>query len=216
MTYFFFSDHIVNQRGFISDKLSYALYGIPHGRFDADFNLPEAAEDIHHDLIVIEHITNSNAHRVASVLDDFSMATDFILVGYSMPDEQERRLTHQDNVYDLDNEFSAIDGVLRDIKEKHSKAPAVETDSDTLFSFFRRKHNLTLTPDQLEEIIDEVMTRMEARTITQNYGDIIAMQLETAMLYITDLYSASKPEIFEGIGRAKHMIEGIIDNLKKE
>lgn len=215
MTYFFFSDHIVNQRGFISDKLLYALDGISHGRFDADFNLPEAAEDIHHDLIVIEHITNSNAHRVASVLDDFSMATDFILVGYSMPDEQERRLTHQDNVYDLDNEFSAIDGVLRDIKEKHSKAPAVETDSDTLFSFFRRKHNLTLTPDQLEEIIDEVMSRM-GNNIPERYFDIIAMQLETAMLYITDLYSAKKPEIFEGIGRAKHMIEGIIHNLKKE
>ena len=58
------------------------------------------------------------------------------------------------------------------------------------------------------------MSRMDVM-IPERSAKILSMRLDTAKMYLCDLYTEDKPQIFEAIGRAKHIMEEVIHDLQK-
>jgi hypothetical protein len=84
-----------------------------------------------------------------------------------------------------------------------------------LYSDSKNALNKSVPPSTKELISnDEVMSGMDIM-IPERSAKILSMRLETAKLYLCDLYSEDKPQIFEAIGRAKHMMEQVIHDLRK-
>ena len=230
MKYLFISDSIKVQGDFLSRLLQVEFAGLSVSHWDADYKLPDTESKT--PGMIIHHITKLNSDLVAGKMRFFHEDTHCVYISYPLDEEKQARLAHELNVINLDvEEEETIAKQINSIRKLISKAMEDYSRKSMLLSkamtensrksmlpvgdlagYMAQYHNLFLDEEQLHEITKIVLDNHSRKPVDH---DIEAMseRLDEAVDLLTALWSKPRTEIFERIGRSKHIMESVSEKL---
>ena len=216
MKYLFISDSIKVQGDFLSRLLQIEFAGLSVSHWDADYKLPDTESKT--PGMIIHHITKRNSDLVAGKMRFFHEDTHCVYISYPLDEEKEARLAHELNVINLDvEEEETIAKRINSIRKLISKAMADNSRKSMLpwgdlAAYMAQYHNLFLDEEQLHEITKIVLDNHPGKPGDHEI-EAMSERLDEAVDLLTALWSKPRTEIFERIGRSKHIVESVSEKL---